>query len=413
MPGPSECPTGDQSGPDGRRAADLVGRPLELPCGTVLPNRTVKAAMSDSLGDGAGNPTDDQLALYRRWAEGAVAVAIVGEVQIDPRHPERPGNLVLESPVDAERLRRLAEVGRADGTGVWLQLGHAGALADPRLSRPVGPSALEVEGLRCRALSSREIAALPATYARAARLARELGFGGVEIHAAHGFLLSQFLSPLFNHRHDAYGGPIENRCRLLLEVVEAVRDAVGPDTAVGVKINATDQLRGGLDEEEGLAVVACLDSSGVDLIDISGGTYFPGAPSSSERVTAGPYFVDFARRAREVTSRPLMVTGGIKTRAQAVDALASGAVDVVGVARGLALDPGLVARWLEPAGGDPTFPRFDAPPPGAVTAWYTLRLAAVARDREDAFVLSAREALEQYEKRDAERVPLWRARFAV
>lgn len=160
-----------------------------------------------------------------------------------------------------------------------------------------------------------EIHQVPSEFARTAQLAQQAGFGGVQIHAAHGFLLSQFLSPLFNKRSDDYGGALANRMRLLLEAIETTRAAVGPNFPIAVKLNSSDQLEGGFDKEDALRVVAALDRSSVDLIDISGGTYFPGAKSASDGSGRVPYFIDFAKRARAVTTRPLMLTGGFKTRA--------------------------------------------------------------------------------------------------
>ncbi len=391
----------------------VLGAPLELPCGVVLKNRMVKAAMSDSLGDGAGNPTDAQIRLYQRWADGDAALSVVGEVQVDHRYPEKPGNLVIGSGSDDETLAQLAEVGAARGSHVGPQLGHAGALAHPPISVPAGPSAVAVEGLQCEALTLSEVEALPGAYASAAVRAQAVGFDGVEIHAGHGFLLSQFLSPLFNHRADRYGGSIEARCRLLLDIVRAVRTEVGPQFALAVRINSSDQLEGGLTEDDAIAAIALLGKEAVDLIDISGGTYFPGAPASSDRRSSGPYFVDFARRARTVTDVPLMATGGFKTRREAADAVASGAVDVVGLARTMVLDPGLPAKWCELDGGDPPFPRFDSPPTGGITAWFTMRLAALANGTEEAFDLTLGEAVEAYESRDAERVAKWKAAFGL
>ena len=182
--------------------ARVLGAPLELPCGLVLKNRLVKAAMSDSLGDGAGNPTEEQIELYRRWSAGGSALSLIGEMQVDHRYPEKPGNLVLGPGADMALLARLAGVGSADNAQVWPQLGHAGALAHLPISRPAGPSALDIAGLQCDALQQSDVEALPAVYASAAAQAQAAGFSGAEIHAGHGFLLSQFLSPLFNHRSD-------------------------------------------------------------------------------------------------------------------------------------------------------------------------------------------------------------------
>ena len=387
-------------------------QPLELPCGVVLKNRIVKSAMSDSLGDGCGNPTDAQIRLYERWADGGVAASIIGEVQGTPHYAEKPGNLVLRQDADLARFEELARRGSADGSQLWLQLGHAGAMAHPPVSTPKGPSAIDIPGLTCEALTLQEIEALPAEFARTASLAQQLGFGGVQIHAAHGFLLSQFLSPLFTQRDDAYGGSLASRMRLLLDVVQAVRDAVDPGFVVAVKLKATDQLEGGFAEKESLEMVAALDGTGIDLIDISGGTYFPGARSASDSAGSGPYFLDFAAQARQRTSKPLMATGGFKTRQQALEALVSGRVDLTGIARGFVLDADLPNNWRSKVAVDPEFPRFSSPPVGGITAWYTMRLTQVGEDRETAGIPDLDAAVRDYDERDRLRADKWIQRFS-
>lgn len=385
--------------------------PLPLPCGVVLKNRLVKSAMSDSLGDGRGNPTEVQIRLYERWAEGGVAASIIGEVQGDPMFAEKPGNLVLREGSDLARFEALAHAGRANAALLWPQLGHAGAMAYPPISTPKGPSALDIEGLTCTALTLSEVQALPDHFARTALRAKTCGFGGVQIHAAHGFLLSQFLSPLFNKRGDSYGGTIENRMRLLLEVIAGVRAAVGPDFPVAVKLNATDQLEGGLHAQDALQVVAALDRTSIDLIDISGGTYFPGARSASDGTAKGAYFLDFAANARLRTTKPLMLTGGIKTAAEVAGILSEGTVDVVGLARALVLVPDLPDRWRSGLMDAPAFPRFTDPPEGAITAWYTMRLTDIGEDRDGTTDRSLDAAVQAYEARDRARIALWRAAF--
>nr|WP_170560606.1 NADH:flavin oxidoreductase/NADH oxidase family protein [Ruegeria atlantica] len=386
--------------------------PLTLPNGRVLKNRIIKSAMSDSLGDGQGNPTPSQMRLYERWAEGGLAASIIGEVQGDPRYPEKPGNLVLNEAADETAFRNLARRGATNGAQLWLQLGHAGAMAHLPISQPRGPSAIDFPDFRSKAMSIAEIRAVPDSFARTALRAAELGFGGVQIHAAHGFLLSQFLSPLFNRRSDAYGGSIQARMRLLIETVEAVRASVPSDFVVAIKLNATDQLDGGLTEGDALEVVAGLEGKGVDLLDISGGTYFPGAPSSSERATTGPYFVEFARAARRLISAPLMVTGGFKRKEEAEAVVQSGDADVVGMARGFVLDPYMPAKW-QAGKSDPSFPRFATLPPGGMTAWFTMRMTDLGEDREDQVHRDIGEAIKEYEKRDELRVAQWKKRFSV
>ena len=390
----------------------VLQRSLELPCGAILKNRLAKSAMSDSLADGEGNPTEAQIRLYERWAEGGAAVSFIGEVQGDPRFPEKPGNLVLGAHSSQNLLQSLASRALIGGAHLWTQIGHAGALSHQPISQPRGPSALDIEGLRCAGMSIDEIHQLPDMYAKTALHARTAGFSGVHIHAGHGFLLSQFLSPLFNHRNDGYGGSIEARCRIVVEIINAVRIAVGASFPVGIRINSTDQLEGGLTETDALEVVRILDQTSIDLIDISGGTYFPGAKASSDGSSRGPYFIDFARLARGETRLPLMLSGGFKSRDQAIDAVASGAVDMVGLARSMALDPRLAQTWLSEEGGDPEFPRFESTPPGGVTAWYTMRLTALGENRENEFKLDLPSAIREYEERDAQRCVKWQKKFS-
>ena len=368
--------------------------------------------MSDSLGNGEGDPTKAQIRLYERWAKGGAAVSIIGEVQGDPRYPEKPGNLVFGAHSDHQAIKSLVDHAVIQGAHFWPQLGHAGALSHAPISQPKGPSPLDLEGLKCAGMSGEDIQELPDMYARTAVYAKQAGFSGIHIHAGHGFLLSQFLSPLFNHRNDGYGGSIEARCRIVLNVIDKVRRAVGPSFPIGIKMNSSDKLEGGLTEDDALEVVRLLDRTSIDLIDISGGTYFPGAKASSEGSSDGePYFMKFAQRAKEITDVPLMLTGGFRRREQAEDAVTSGAVDMVSLARAMVLNPRLAEAWLTGEGGDLEFPKFEKPPQGAVTAWYTMRLTALGEDRENTFMLDPQSALHIYNERDEQRCIKWREKF--
>ena len=394
-----------------KQARRNLFEPLQLPSGLTLENRIVKSAMSDSLGDGTGHPTEVQMRLYERWAEGGPAISIIGEVQLTSQYAENPGNLVLNEASDLERFRTLALRGRGNGTSLWLQLGHAGALAYAPTSNRKGPTAFDLAGLRCMEITREEIRALPSQFAITAQLTKQAGFGGVQIHAAHGFLLSQFLSPLFNRRHDEYGGAIGNRMRLLLDVIAATRVAVGPTFPVAVKLNSSDELEGGFDNEDALMVIEALDRASVDLIDISGGTYFPGAKSASDRSGSGPYFLEFAKHARAVTTKPLMLTGGFKTREQAEDAVASGATDIVGLARALVIEPSLPNLWMDSQKLEPSFPRFTDAPEGGITAWYTMRLAEIGADKETRASGDLEQAVRAYTARDKSRTEVWLGHF--
>lgn len=389
----------------------ILSQPLELPCGVVLKNRLGKSAMSDSLGNGCGDPTPQQQRLYEKWAQGGIALSIIGEVQVDPRFPEKPGNLVLGEHSNPQAFAELATRGSLHNTHLWPQLGHAGALSHPPISLPMGPSALHIGEFQCSEISPDEISLLPQRYAEAARRAQSAGFGGVQIHAAHGFLLSQFLSPLFNLRTDGYGGSTQARCRILLEVIAKVRSAVGAQFPIGIKINATDMLEDGLTQDQALEIFGLLHHSTVDLIDISAGTYFPGAKANSDGGGSGPYFLEFAKRARSATDIPLMLTGGFKTKQHALDAISSGDIDMVGLARAMVLNPGLTDNWLGHDASDPVFPRFDSTPAGGITAWYTLRLTALGQDLEDCFAMDLPTAIQTYAERDAQRCLNWRKTF--
>ena len=400
-------------------ATPSLADPLLLPCGALVKNRIAKAAMSDSLGNGSGDPTDAQARLYARWAQGGIGLSIVGEVQVDPRYPEKPGNLIVDSSSESAAFHTLTKAGAENGSVLWAQLGHAGALADPALTIGVGPSELNIGDFHCGAMTDKDIAALPEKYAQAALRSKTLGFGGVEIHAAHGFLLSQFLSPLFNLRTDNYGGDVRSRARIVIEIIDAVRQSVGPDFPVGIKLNSSDGLEGGLSEEDSLVVIGLIDATSIDLIDISGGTYFPGAKSASESVdTSGAYFASFARKAKQLTTIPIMLTGGFKHEFEAIEALARGDADLIGLGRTLVIDPELPTRWINNVAGtgvmgmsDPVFPRFDSPPPGGITAWYTMRLTALADAQEANMSIFLHDAISEYEQRDSTRRALWQKRL--
>ena len=387
-------------------------QPLELPCGVTLKNRIAKSAMSDSLGDGRGNPTASQIRLYERWASGGLSLSIIGEVQGSPYFPEKPGNLVLRSDSSLSDFSTLADKGTQDGSHLWLQLGHAGAMSHSPISTPRGPSKIDISGLSCDEFTRQEILDLPTEFARTASLAKDIGFGGVEIHAAHGFLLSQFLSPLFNRRVDDYGGSLSSRMRLLLDVITEVRHFVGSEFPVSLKLNATDHLEGGLTEEESLRIISALDSTSLDMIDISGGTYFPGAKSASDSSGTGPYYLDFARRARSLMSKPLMLTGGFKTLDDATLAISHG-VDMIGLARAFALVPDLPNLWATGSSPSPIFPKFRSPPEGGITAWYTMCLTALGEDRDLPEPTDLESTIRAYESRDEQRVSIWKDRFGV
>lgn len=390
-------------------ADDILFEALDLPCGVRLKNRIMKSAMSDSLGDGAGDPSAAQIALYRLWAEGGAALALIGETQFAPEGLESPGNLLIGPGGDQDKLRALASAGAAEGAALWPQLGHAGLLSYPGLGRAAGPSAMTIDGRSGEEMSADDVAGVPARFAEAARGARALGFGGVQIHAAHGFLLSQFLSPLFNRRGDKWGGDAVGRARLTLETIAAVRDAVGADYPVGLKINGSDLIEGGVAPTDARETIRLLSGSGVDLLEISSGAYLPGAPSASESGGSKLWLLELCAEARRIVDAPVTAAAGFRLRAAAAEALRDGSVDLVGMGRPFCVYPDLPRRWAQ-GPFDAATPRFASPPPNGVTAWHTMQLTAFGETGALDPDLTPESALEALGARDRAREPLWRAR---
>jgi 2,4-dienoyl-CoA reductase-like NADH-dependent reductase (Old Yellow Enzyme family) len=332
-----------------------LATPLTLPNGTTIKNRLAKSAMSEQLGGADHEPTAELERLYSRWAQGGIGLIITGNVMIDRRSIGEPLNVVIEDGRDIDGLERWAEAAKADGTSALVQLNHPGRQTTAGLSElAVAPSAVPVDlgpaFAKPRALTGDEITEIIERFGRSAEVSVEAGFDGVQIHAAHGYLVSQFLSPHTNRRDDEWGGDPERRRRFLLEVTRAIRTAIGPDRVLSIKLNSADFQRGGFTEDESLAVIEHLDGENVDLLEISGGTYEAPAMSNgglaeSTRLREA-FFLDFAERIRSVASVPLMVTGGFRTGAAMTEALASGATDLIGIARPLALQPELPQALL-------------------------------------------------------------------
>ncbi|WP_337158335.1 NADH:flavin oxidoreductase/NADH oxidase family protein [Pseudomonas putida] len=330
--------------------------PLVLPNGSTLANRIAKAAMEENMADAEHAPSARLMRLYHAWAQGGAGLLISGNVMVDFRAMTGPGGVVLENALHLERFRQWAQVGRAQGAQFWLQINHPGRQMPANLGQATwAPSAVALElGSMSRhfstprAMTMQVIEDVIRRFARSAQLAEQAGFTGVQIHAAHGYLLSQFLSPLTNQRTDQWGGPLENRARLLLEIVKAVRAAVSPGFAVAVKLNSADFQRGGFSADDAKKVVGLLNPLGIDLVELSGGSYeapaMQGQARDGRTLAREAYFLAFAREIREVAAMPVMVTGGIRRLPVAQQVIDSG-VDMVGIGTALAIDPALPRGW--------------------------------------------------------------------
>ncbi len=345
----------------------MIEQALRLPCGTTLANRLCKAAMTEGLASPHGRATPALGRLYAAWAAGGAALHISGNIMVDARYLERAGNVVVEDDAGLAELRTWAAATHAAGGVLWGQVNHPGRQC-PRLVNlhPLAPSAVQLDLAgnfgRPRAMTEAQILDVVARFARTAGVLKTAGFDGVQVHAAHGYLLSQFLSPRTNRRTDGWGGTLENRARLLLECVRAVRAVVGPAFPVSVKLNSSDFVKGGFEPHECVQVVRWLSEVGIDLLEVSGGTYEqieffkshdPGQVRDSTRRREA-MFLEYADAIKAVATMPVMVTGGFRTRAGMDDALREGATDMIGLARPFCLDPAFPRRML--AGELPALP---------------------------------------------------------
>jgi len=356
----------------------MISTPLTLPCGAVIKNRLCKAAMTEGLADPAGRPTSALDRLYGLWSDGGAGLLLSGNIQIDGDHLERPGNVIVDAePDDATRqaLATWAAAGTRGGNHFWAQISHAGRQCQKIVNpHPKAPSAVKL-GLpggqfgQPDPMTEEDIEVVIAGFARCAKVVVNAGFTGVQLHAAHGYLLSQFLSPRSNQRQDQWGGSLENRARLLLSSVARVRAVLGPTVPISVKLNSADFQRGGFDFDESLQVAKWLQAASVDLIEISGGTYeqprllnLEGMePVEEQTVVASTrareaYFVDFAEAMRKQLSIPLMVTGGLRRLDAMNAALETGCADMIGIGRPMCVvtdAPGQLLNGLK------ELPRFE------------------------------------------------------
>jgi 2,4-dienoyl-CoA reductase-like NADH-dependent reductase (Old Yellow Enzyme family) len=330
--------------------------PLKLRSGLVLQNRIAKAAMEENMAGAAQLPDQRLFSLYRRWGAGGAGLLITGNVMVHAQALTGPGGVVLDSGAALEPFAEWAKAGKAGGAAMWIQINHPGRQVQAQMPGVVwAPSAVGVElGKHTKrfgrpvAMTPKQIEATVQRFAVAAVGAERAGFDGVEVHAAHGYLLSQFLSPLSNRRTDEWGGSVQNRARMLLDVVRAIRSAVSASFAVAVKLNSADFQRGGFDADDARRVIAMLEALGVDLVELSGGNYespaMAGRAADARTQAREAYFLELATELAATSPLPLMLTGGITRRETAEKALANG-VAMVGMATALAVTPDLPDRW--------------------------------------------------------------------
>jgi 2,4-dienoyl-CoA reductase-like NADH-dependent reductase (Old Yellow Enzyme family) len=343
-----------------RDTANLdVGSTLRLR-NKQLKNRIAKGALSEGMATlGRGRITPGLINLYKAWGQGGLGLCITGNVMVDVRAKNEPGNVVIENETDMPALQRWAAIGKQHDMAMVVQLSHPGKQCPKGLNKetvapsPVGfgPELAALFGVP-RELTELEILGIIRRFGESARICEKAGFDGIQLHGAHGYLISQFLSPLHNQRQDKWGGSLANRVRFAMACYEEVRRQTGPDFIVGIKLNSADFQKGGFGEDEAIQVFKALDAAGIDFIEISGGTYESAAmtgitiPKKESTIKREAYFLEFAEKVRQEIKTVLMVSGGFRTRAGMDAALRSGACDLVGVARPLIVEPDAPSRLL-------------------------------------------------------------------
>jgi len=322
-----------------------------LPNGSVLINRIAKSALSENMGTKKHAPSKSLIHAYKVWAQGNPGLLMTGNIMIDYKAIGEPRNVVVEDDRDMALLKQWAATVKGTGVHLWPQINHPGRQAFSKINKEVvAPSAVpvQVKGLKGmfrtpRALTEGEIIDIIKRYGNTAKILKDAGFTGVQIHGAHGYLVSQFLSPLSNTRTDKWGGSLENRARFAIEVYRNIRQIVGKDFPIGIKINSADFQRGGFTEEESLEVLRLLDNEGIDLLEISGGSYeapaMMGQAKKQSTIDREVYFMDYISKARKITSKPLMLTGGFRTVELMENALSDNQLDIIGLGRPFCINP--------------------------------------------------------------------------
>ena len=328
---------------------NLLFTPITLPNGTTIKNRFFKSAMSEGMGTRDFQPKKNIATLYKRWAEGGTGLIITGNIMVDPKGTAEPGNIVFDKNSNMEILKDWAKQGQQHGAKVMVQLNHPGKQAPKTVSKQtVAPSAVPLgNGLNKlfstpRALATNEVEELIQKFVTSAKVAKEAGFSGVQIHAAHGYLISQFLSPHDNRRTDKYGGSLENRMRFLKEIYLGMREELGKDFNIGIKINSTDFKEDGLTEEDSLKTIIELANLGLDFVEISGGTYErPAMMGATSKSTNQVFFAEYSKKLKQKIEIPVVVTGGIRSINAMNTLLNNNTTDFIGIARPLTIDPNI------------------------------------------------------------------------
>ena len=321
--------------------------------GMTLRNRMVRSATWEGMCDPDGRPTEKLTEFYRQLALGGVGLLITGYTFVTPEGKQLPGKMGIHTDDFAEAYKKMTSAIHEAGGAVAVQLVHAGGQTDSSNAgrQPLAPSAVKVDQFpeMPAELTLDEIDTIVEAFAKGAQRAKEWGFDAVQLHGAHGYLINQFLSPLTNQRSDEYGGSITNRSRFVIEVYKKVREAVGDDYPVLIKLNASDNLEGGLSIDDAMFAAQQLSELGIDAIEVSAGTPASGDESPARAKINKPekeaYHLVQARQIKSAVSCPVMVVGGMRSWEVAENAVAEEGLDYISMARPLIREPGLPERW--------------------------------------------------------------------
>ncbi|KAM0228311.1 hypothetical protein ACHAPO_010855 [Fusarium lateritium] len=357
-----------------------IEQPITLKNGLTLPNRLAKSAMAENIADKDLLPTDQIYTAYKTWANGGWGLIITGNVQVDPRHLGQARDIANNDSIDRSRIlnswKKWASASRVGGTPTVVQISHPGRQSPlgagnrGLFDKTLAPSAIPLrlgKGIFAavtsrllfgtpRAMTVPEILDVQDRFVKTAVLASDAGFDGIEVHGAHGYLLSQFLSSKTNQRTDEYGGSARERAKIVVDIIKAIRKAVPPSFTIGIKFNSVDH-QSSQALEDCIEQLRLITDAGIDFLEISGGSYEEGigmvnpdkAPAVKKESTKAreAFFLDFATAIRgQFPGLPLLVTGGFRSRTVIEDALASGSLDIVGLARPAMLDPSVPTNTL-------------------------------------------------------------------
>jgi 2,4-dienoyl-CoA reductase-like NADH-dependent reductase (Old Yellow Enzyme family) len=375
----------------------LITSPLTLPNGSILKNRIAKSAMSENFGTRHHAPSQGLINVYRVWAKGNPGLLITGNIMVDSLALGESRNVVVEDYKNFDLLKEWANSIEGTGVHIWPQINHPGRQAFSAINRQtVAPSALPLKmGNASKmfklplALEEKDIWNIIKRFGNTARILKEAGFTGCQIHGAHGYLVSQFLSPNSNIRTDKWGGSVSNRARFVLEIYREIRNQVGLNYPIGIKINSADFQLGGFTEKESIEVINLLGNEGIDLIEISGGTYEKPAMIQGDikesTMAREAYFLEYIKKARKLVKSPLILTGGFRSVIGMEKALEDGHLDVIGMARPFCLYPNLANQIF-----DGSIKKLELPVPqigiryldklgGVELPWYELQIQRIGK----------------------------------